>query len=109
MSQQYKKIIQEIILDEKIFVKATFTGGLQHWIKVIIRPVVIKGKKQVQFSYFTKKQDITKNYKGKDIIKKLHEILHMKFKEITVQTTDKTIKIEVPHKGNVIMYERKVK
>ena len=105
MSENYRVLVQEKIHEEKNFVKATFTGGVKLWKKVIIRPVMIKGKRHIQFSYFDTKKDITKNYSGEEITKKLGQIFLQHFKTITVQTTDKTFQIEIPEKGKKIIHE----
>lgn len=108
MTGNYKQLTSEIIFNEAIFVKAVFSGGIKQWQKVVIRPVLIKGKKQLQFSYFDKKRDITKNYAGNEAHKVINQVLQEKFTNIMLYTTEKNIQIEVPKKGKAIMHQHAV-
>src|SRR6266704_3581496 len=99
MSLNYKQFVEETILDEKNFVKAVFTGGSKYLTKLVIRPVLIKGKHQIQFSYFDAKKDITKNYSQKEVSRKLAEMFKQQFTSINIQTTTKNFQITIPKKG----------
>ncbi|HSW97275.1 MAG TPA: SAM-dependent methyltransferase [Candidatus Saccharimonadales bacterium] len=105
MTVNYKHLVPEILLNESIFVKAVLTGGVKQWTKVIIRPVMIKGKRNLQFSYFDKKKDITKNYFGNEANKMINHVLQEKFTNIMLHTTEKNIQIEIPKKGKAIIHE----
>ncbi|HSW87831.1 MAG TPA: SAM-dependent methyltransferase, partial [Candidatus Saccharimonadales bacterium] len=105
MSTNYKKLVEEIVHNESIFVKAVLTGGVKQWAKVIVRPVIIKGKRNLQFSYFDKKRDITKNYSGNEANKMINQVLQEKFTNIMLHTTEKNMQIEIPKKGKAIIHE----
>lgn len=105
MTGNYKHVVPEILLNESIFVKAVLTGGGKQWAKVIIRPVIIKGQRNLQFSYFDKKKDITKNYSGNEATKMINQVLQEKFSNIMLHTTEKNIQIEIPKKGKAIIHE----
>src|SRR5256886_12006528 len=64
MSSNYKELIKRQVLDEGTFVRMTLKGQLRgqelQWRRVIVRPVLIKQARHLQFSYFDEKQDITK-------------------------------------------------
>ena len=45
------------------------------WKKVIVRPVLVRGKKHTQFSYFDAKKDITKNYQGDESAEMLEQLI----------------------------------
>jgi len=66
MEQDHKKLVQERILTNEGFVRAVFSGQQKgsslQWLKVVVRPVEIKGARNLQFSYFDAKKDITSNY-----------------------------------------------
>lgn len=109
MSLQYKQFVEETILDEKNFIKAMFTGGSKHLTKLVIRPVLIKGRQQIQFSYFDAKKDITKNYSQKKVSRKLTEMFKQQFTSITIQTTTKNFQITIPKKGKPVIHEHQAK
>ncbi len=66
MSQEYQKQIKRLVLDEAAFIRLTMKGkirqGVLPWRQVVVRPIMLKGERRLQFSYFTQKQDTTKNY-----------------------------------------------
>ena len=111
-TSDYKQIIQENILNNEDFVKATFSG--QHrdktvsWIKVIVRPVMVQSKKHVQFSYFDAKKDITKNYRDDEAAEMLDNLLAIEFRNVHVQTIQKMLDITVTHKGRAIIHTTNV-
>ena len=88
---EYKEQIKRLVLDEQVFVRLTMKGRSQHtdmsWRQVIVRPVLIKNERYLQFSYFSQKQDITKNYRGLQASQKLDEILALPLNTVVVQST----------------------
>src|SRR5207253_9514431 len=70
MSSNYKELIKKQVLDEGTFVRMTLKGQLRgqelQWRRGIVRPVLIKQARQLQFSYFDEKQDMMKNYQERD-------------------------------------------
>src|SRR5712692_3056279 len=70
VTTDYKQLIRDSILNHEDFIKATFSG--QHrdraiaWMKVIVRPVLVRGQKHVQTAHNT--IDITITNKGKALI-----------------------------------------
>ena len=60
MEQDHKKLVRERILTDQSFVRAVFSGQqkgtLLAWGKVVVRPVEIKGERNLQFSYFDEKK-----------------------------------------------------
>jgi len=108
VTTDYKQLIRDSILNHEDFIKATFSG--QHrdraiaWMKVIVRPVLVRGQKHMQFSYFDAKKDITKNYRGDEIAEKLEQILALEFKNVHVQTAYNTIDITITNKGKALIH-----
>ncbi len=107
----YKQLIREHILHDENFVKATFSG--QHrdqtapWIKVIVRPVLVQGKRHTQFSYLDAKKDITKNYRGDEVIAILEQLIAIGFKNVHVQTTHNIVDITITNKGKALIHKSK--
>jgi SAM-dependent methyltransferase len=104
----YKQLVRQLVLDEDAFVRATMKGRIREhalpWRQVIMRPVQVKGARSVQFSYFTEKQDITKNYRGAEVAEKLDELLALPFTSITVQSTRETMQVQFTKKDRPVVH-----
>jgi len=111
MAEDYKPLIKQHILNADTFVKATFSGRQGGrdlvWNQVIVRPVFIKNQHQLQVSHFDDKQDITKNFPDEQIGAKLDELLSLPFKNITVQTTQQRIHVQITKKGEAIVHRHR--
>ncbi len=105
----YRALLKQHILNDN-FIKATFSGRQRGrslaWNRVIIRPVRIKDQPHLQISHFDDKQDITKNFAGKQIEPKLDEALSLPFKNFAVQTTGQTIQVQITKKGKAMIHRR---
>src|SRR5215211_7758561 len=103
MTENYKALVTEKVLDEETFVRLTMKGivrgAVVPWQKIVIRPVEARGKRQLQFSYFDSRQDTSKNYYGAEAIAKLDEALAIPFSSIVVQTTAEDLQIQLTKKG----------
>jgi SAM-dependent methyltransferase len=106
-AQNYQTLIKTAVLDEASFIHLTFSNKLREdgtpWIKIKIRPVLIKGKRQLQFSYFDPKKDITKNYSGAEIEESLDKALALAFGQINLQATSGDIQIRITTQGKVVI------
>jgi SAM-dependent methyltransferase len=107
--EDYQQLVRQHILDEETFVRATFGGRRRGhtvpWRKVIVRPVLIKEKRHLQFSYLDEKQDITKNY-AEQAEERLEELLLAPFRSIHVQTTGGSLQVQFTRKGRAIVHQR---
>ncbi len=103
MTTDYQQLIRNSIINNEDFIRATFSG--QHgdpasiWVKVIVRPVLVRGQKHMQFSYFDEKKDTTKNYQDDEIAEKLEQLLALDFHNMHVQMAQDTIDITITNKG----------
>ena len=74
MAKPYQTVVKEQILDTDTFVEAYFKdarkGQSVPWVRVQLRPVLLKGSRFLQFSYFDDKKHIAKNYAGAELGKK---------------------------------------
>ena len=106
MSSDYRESIKKLVLDEEIFLRITLKGQLRghevQWRRVVVRPVLIKQARHLQFSYFDSRQDITKNYRGGEAVAKLDEVLALPFSSVTVKTTLEDVHIQVTREGRGI-------
>ena len=107
MTNQYKEQIKSMVLDEQTFVRLTMRGQVRDatnpWRQVVVRPVLIKNRRHLQFSYFNQKQDITKNYRGSEAREKLDEILKLPFNSISVQSTTEDVRVQVTKQGKAML------
>jgi SAM-dependent methyltransferase len=110
MNHDYQQITRDSILDES-FIRAVFSGRQRGrelpWIKVVVRPVLIKGMKQLQFSYFDEHKDISKNFAGGEAAQKTAELIDLPFSNIHLETGKGTIDIRITKKGKVFLTEKK--
>src|SRR5437660_3536721 len=111
MVVEYKEQVKRLVLDEQIFVRLTLKGQSQDagmfWRQVIVRPVLIKNERYLQFSYLSQKQDITKNYRDLQASQKLDEILTLPFKSLVVQSTMEELQVQITPKGKAILHRDK--
>jgi SAM-dependent methyltransferase len=112
MAVEYKEQVKRLVLDESIFVRLTMKGQSRDanmpWRQVIVRPVLIKNERYLQFSYFSQKQDITKNYCGFEANQKLDEILALPFNSLVVQSTMEDLRVQITSKGRASLHRDKV-
>src|SRR5713226_9227100 len=62
------------------FRRATFGGAARGvtaapWVRVIVRPVEVRGGRRLQFSYFDRRKNVTKNYGAEEIQPALDQVL----------------------------------
>jgi SAM-dependent methyltransferase len=108
MADQYKEQVKRLVLDDPAFVRLTMKGKVRAhdfpWRQVIVRPVLIRNERHLQFSYFSDRQDITKNYAGPEASQKLDDALAMPFSTISMQSTTEDIVIQITKKGKAILH-----
>src|SRR5207302_541029 len=71
--------------------RATFGGAARGgapspWVRVAIRPVHLRGRRHLQFSYFDATKDVTKNFRGREIGPRLDEVLAVGFAAVHLST-----------------------
>lgn len=107
VTSDYQQLIRDSILDNEAFIKATFSGKPRGqsspWIKVVIRPVLLRGQRRLQFSYFDAKKDITKNYRDDESVEHLAQILTLEFRDVHIQTTRGDVAITLGSKGKPLI------
>ena len=112
MEQDYKNQVHEQILNQDTFVRAVFSRGQKgsslQWIKVLVRPVEIKGSLNLQFSYFDEKKDVTKNYSFEEAAQKVDDLLALPFRNIFVENTTGNLQVNISKKGKALVNEKKV-
>jgi hypothetical protein len=108
MPQDYQEHIKRLVLDEAAFVRLTLKGkireGVLPWRQVVVRPIMLKGESRLQFSYFTKKQDTTKNYQRTEAGAKLDELLTLPFNSIHVEAMEEDMVVQIKKNGYPLVH-----
>jgi len=111
MSDDYKYQVKKLVEDEENFVRLVLKTPLQGtsnpWRQVVVRPVLLKSGRHLQFSYFSQKQDITKNYRGPEARARLDEVLSLPFASIAVQSISGEHLFQITKKGRAILHKSK--
>lgn len=112
MTGDYKEALKARILGQDDFLRATFSGSLPGqsipWVKVTIRPVLLKGERYLQFSHFDDKKDITKNYSDTEAEEKVDELIALPFKNFHVETAGRVMQVNLSKKGKPLILDRAV-
>ena len=93
--------------------RATFAGR-QHgetrseWLRVVVRPVEIRGSRHLQFSYFDDRKDTTENFPVAEAANPLAELLAAGFAGIHLETESDEIDLRTTKRGKVLLGRRKV-
>jgi len=111
MAEDYQQMIAQAVLNENDFVRLTMKGivrGLAApWQKIVIRPIELRGRRQLQFSYFDAKQNISKNYYGSEARAHLDEALDIPYSSIVLQTTAEDVQIQLTKKGKALVHRHR--
>jgi SAM-dependent methyltransferase len=110
MDVEYKQLVRDRILARESLIRAVFSGEQKGsslpWVKVTVRPVVLKGQIHLQVSYFDEKKDITKNYL-EDAATQVDELLALPFRNIFVESSAGNLQVNISKKGKAIVNETK--
>src|SRR6185503_2138358 len=105
MEVDYKQLVRAKMLARESLIRAVFTGQQkgsdQSWVKVVVRPVEIKGQIHLQFSYFDEKKDITKNYLEESEAK-VNGLLALPFRNIFIESAAGNLQVNVSKKGKAL-------
>jgi len=90
------------------FRRATFSGpprnsNLNNWVRVALRPVVVRGERHVQFSYFDARKDVSKNFKLDALEAPLAELFAVGFANVHVESGTDEIDVRISKKGKVFV------
>lgn len=111
----YKKYLRQTVFDVDGFVRMVAKGKIREegeqalpWRQVIVRPVQVKGERLLQFSYFSQKQDITKNYRDNEAATKLDELLALPFSSISAQSKSEIVQVQLTKKAMPLIHRTPV-
>lgn len=94
------------------FRRATFAGAARGaaawpWVRVTVRPVALRGMRHLQFSYFDRKKDVSKNYLPANAAGPLAEVVAAGHAGIHLSTGTEEIDVRVTRKGKVLVGRRR--
>jgi hypothetical protein len=87
------------------FARATFAGAARgastEWVRVVVRPVEVRGARHVQFAYHGAKKVLTKNFEPDAIDDPLEELLLVGFAGVHVSSLAEELDVRTSRKGKV--------
>jgi hypothetical protein len=103
--EELRRLVANAVLGD-IFRRATFAGPIRKaaaspWVRVVVRPIQLRGRRYLQFAYFDHKKCLTKNSAGPDAASRLDELLALGFAGIHISTAAEEIDIRTTKKGKV--------
>ncbi len=105
----YADQVRERILAGESLVRAVFSGCLRGattpWVKVVIRPVLVRGALRWQVSRFDEEKDLSRNYTAEEIAAQVDELLSLAFRNIHVETTTCSLEVRITKKGKPFLRE----
>jgi len=104
----YARLISDAVLDERRFVRAAFSGRLRGrsvaWQRVVLRPILVKGRQHIQFTYYDAARSLDKNLEGPAAAAELRALLRLPFRSVHVETTDSTLQITANRRGSYAVH-----
>jgi hypothetical protein len=101
----YRRRVADGVMDEPGFVRAVFSGCRRGhtipWQRVIVRPVDIKGRRHVQFTYYDAARSIDRNKAGAAVRAELAAILALPFRSLFVESVDRELQVTFSKRGEV--------
>lgn len=100
----YARLVCDAVLDERGFVRAVFRGRLRGrpvaWQRVVLRPVLVKDRPHIQFTYYDAARSVDKNLEAPAAAAELHALLRLPFRSVHVETTNRTLQITANRRGS---------
>lgn len=95
------------------FVRATFAGRTRGanphgWTRIVVRPIAIRGERQIQFSTFDSRKDTSQNFPVDQIAKPVDDFLAVGFAGIHVTTATEEIDIRTSKKGAIHLGRKRI-
>ncbi|HEY1192446.1 MAG TPA: SAM-dependent methyltransferase [Gemmata sp.] len=95
------------------FRRATFAGATRgyscEWVRVVIRPIELRGDTHFQFAYQGAKKAVTKNFQLGEVEAPLDELIGYGFAGVHITTNTEELDIRTSRKGRVHVGRHKLK
>lgn len=100
---EMRRVVQSIVLDDDSFVRATFGGRRRGhtiaWQRVLVRPVMLRAGRQLQFTYTEGDQERAHNAHGAEARALLDALLSAPFRHVDLHTTSEQIAVRISNRG----------
>jgi hypothetical protein len=103
MTTDHRERLHRALADDS-FIQITFSGKISAALpyrRVILRPVLLKGRRHIQISRFDAKQDVTKNVLPEAAPTQVDELLALPFHTIRLQTSAEDVTMQIAPSGKV--------
>jgi hypothetical protein len=105
--ESWRQLVTDTVLGPE-FRRATFGGAVRGeapcpWVRVVIRPLELRGQRHLQFSYFDAKKNITKNHRGEESAAHVREIVDAGFAAVHLETLTEAIDLRTTRKGKILV------
>jgi SAM-dependent methyltransferase len=112
-NRQLHRLVTDTLLADD-FRRASFGGVARGavpwpWVRVAVRPIRLRGERQLQFSYFDRKKNVARNFPLAEATGPLDEILCAAPARIHLSTQAEEIDIQTTRKGKIIIGRRAVR
>lgn len=111
-TDSHAQLLRDTILGDESFVEAVFQGSrpgeTPPWTRVIIRPILLKNGRRLQFSYFDETRDITRNFRDTEAVERVDELLAWPFRSMLATTTGESIRVQFSRKGRPIVHRERL-
>jgi SAM-dependent methyltransferase len=111
-SESLRELVAATVLGGS-FRRGTFGGvarlAATSWVRVIIRPLDLRGEPHLQFSYFDGKKDFARNFPLYEAQPPVDELLAIGYSGIHLETETEEIDLRVSKKGKVFVGRKPVK
>jgi hypothetical protein len=106
-----RRLVTDAVLGPD-FRRATFGGAARGaapspWVRVVVRPADLRGRRHLQFSYFDAKKNVTKNARAQGASDRLRKVLDVGFASIYLSTRGEEIDVRTTRKGKLFIRRRK--
>lgn len=107
---QTRQLLREALEDEAGFVRAELRlrENERGWKRVVLRPVTLKGARHIQFSYFSARQDVSKNHRLPAALEALDEALELPLASAQIERGGERLQVQVSRKARAILHREKL-
>jgi Ser/Thr protein kinase RdoA (MazF antagonist)/SAM-dependent methyltransferase len=102
---EYHRLVRDGVLDAHRFVRAVFSGRRRGhplaWERLVLRPVEVRGRPRVQFTYHDARRSVDRNLAGRALRDELAAALRLPFRSVFVELTDRELHVTFNKRGEV--------
>lgn len=103
-AEDYRVAVREAVLGEPAFVRAVVALAKDApWARITIRPVSIRGRRMIQFSYFDGRKTIVQNFGADEASVRLDEALDLSLSHIYVETSVGDLHVRLSRRGRMLV------